>query len=534
MSTFLVDRFEDYSTVVGDNKAIKPNMVAFNNSKDAIEMLHRHINGDQAILVHTDIDMDGIGCAYILHRELLSLGALNRTGFVINKEKEHGIQQRHVDYIKKVPIGLLIVLDSSTNELEYIKQMECDVIVVDHHEILHSELKGKTAKGDYIIVSNMIDNLDVDGTSNWIKEISTNTDEIIDIFKKDKRMSGGLVLYELLRLYQVAHNTGNILEKMQLYQWVGITLFTDVISLANARNQFYIEQTVHTMEIEKGLQVLLKSITRFQSHIDKYFIEYKLAPTVNKAIRAGGASSALDIILNRQEHISELDQYKQSQINATDNFMDGVAQRENCALKNITNTNIHRNYSGLLASKICSETNKNSVVFVVKDGIAMGSFRGRYRGVDYRKEFEAFEPGIYAQGHEPAFGFKVREEILVPILEKLSEIENVYDKRPYVTAGNNIPAEEKGKYHIQDINNFKQQGLLWKLAMANSRVSSDEAVEIITSINEVKLIEQKGALCWYDVLGLKCMAFEFITSKYVSVYIEYSKEIKCYVRNVNK
>lgn len=73
----------------------------------------------------------------------------------------------------------------------------------------------------------------------------------------DSDMSGALVSYELLRHYENKFCNYSILEKRMLYQWVGVTLISDAIKTGNARNQWYMEKTVHNMEVEPNLSRML-------------------------------------------------------------------------------------------------------------------------------------------------------------------------------------------------------------------------------------------------------------------------------------
>ena len=147
--------------VLGYTKPVKPSLIGFKNTVEAIKLLRKHIVNDSTILTHCDVDVDGVGSGYILDRFLRNQG-VNKIKYVINKEKEHGIQASHVDHINSEgSIDLLIILDSSSNDIELIRKFKCDVLVVDHHEVLHNNLYIKDDY-EYIIVNNMVENLDVD------------------------------------------------------------------------------------------------------------------------------------------------------------------------------------------------------------------------------------------------------------------------------------------------------------------------------------------------------------------------------------
>lgn len=513
----------------------KPSLLAFKNANNALEMLHRHVVRRSKICIHSDVDMDGIGSSYIMDKFLLRLGMAGRVRHLINKEKVHGISQKHVDYINSTDADLLIILDSSSNEIEYIKKMRCDVIVIDHHELLHEEIYGDTALGKYVIVSNMVNNFNPEEVNEWIRKNTFSDFEKLKEYEVESRMSCGLVLYELLRLYELAYDTGSILEENKLYQWVGITLFSDAVELRTQRNHYYIDNTVNADELEVSLYEMMKSINKYQRALDKSFINFSLVPLINKAIRAGQSVLALDIALNRPQDIMSLSSFSTLQEQALELASRDTEEYESFVLRDITNTGISRNYCGVIATKLCGDKHKNAAVYFVCDGIAEGSFRGRVKTVDYRRYFAEYSKEIYAQGHKSAFGFKVKVDDLYKIMSKLVELEEEIDRTPLLTAGA-VPETLRGKYHIEDMMNFKREGMIWKLALYNSKVSVEESITILTVGGEATLTEQIGKLYKYDILGsLHCIAFEEIEpSNVVEILPEFSnKELKLYIKKVN-
>lgn len=514
-------------TLIGNEVAYKPKLCNFNNISDALNMLHRHMNNKNSIAVHTDVDVDGIGSAYIIYQLLKWTGAINTTGFLINKEKVHGISQKHADYFKTHKVDLLIVLDSSCNELEVIKDMNCDVLVIDHHEMLHTETKGKTLGGQFIIVNNMIDNFDTESMKN-----AFNVE--LEQYKAEPEMSCGLLIYEILRLYQTIFDDERVLEDTYLYQWAVVTLFTDVIPLANKRNQYYVSKMFNSSNRETCLDILATTISKFQNNIDKTFINYSLAPRINKAIRAGASSRALDIVLSQPHKITELGSYNDTQDIMINKALlaINVDDSKSYIIGDISGLEINSSYCGVIAAKLCDKYRKNVVMCLRnKDGLMVGSFRGRYKGPDYRKHFEDTCKGIYAQGHAGAFGFKATMEQLELIMSTIDTIEpkGGADKF-YITAGD-IPESLRGTYHIDDMNQFKRERGLLNLAIANSRLSSDEGINIMVKNTYDIEVEWRGKLGTCNVLGLACKTFEQLTTEWLSIYVEYSGEVKIYIKN---
>lgn len=533
MGDLLVNKWGS-KIVTGDVKADKPGLIAFKNIDVALEILNKHITNNSKIVVHCDVDLDGLGSGYIIKRFLRSMGAINVV-YMINKDRIHGIQDKYINYLNNINrCDLLVILDSSTNEVDIIKQINADVMVIDHHEINHNDIYGRNNTGDaeYIIINNMIENSNGDRVREWLRNKNPDTKESIVDYSIDSRMSGAMVLYEMLRVYCEAFNEEGVLENLMLHQWVGITLFSDSILLAPDRNQWYIENTVHSFDVEVGLKIMMANLNKYKSTLDKSFINFTLVPTINRAMRAGQTAKALDIVLNRPGDIGELGEYRSIQDEIMDRHVEGHTKyADGYIMKDMTNEEVSRSYFGVIASRICGDNNRNTVVYQINDNIAEGSFRGRKIGVDYRRYFDDYDEGVFAQGHKAAFGFKVDIELLEGVLEGISRIEPKDDKF-YLTAGD-MPKELMGKFHIEDMDNFKRLGYFWRLAIANSKLSGLEQLDIITSLRGVKLKEKIGKVYIYEVLGLECKAFEPIKTSLITVYIEYNNEINMYVKNFN-
>lgn len=540
---FLMDKWE-LKSVTGDVKPEKPPFCVFNNSVLALKMLKKHVDNNSKMCLHTDVDVDGIGTTYILKKALENFGSTNHI-LLINKDKVHGIQQKHADYFKINPIDLMIITDSSSNEIDIIKQFNCDVLCIDHHELLHGDLCGKCNDGvhDYVIVNNTIGNNNQEQDNLWLRSKNISAFEQLNDYTGDKDMSCGLVVYELLRLYCECFANPKLLENLMLYQWVGITLITDVINTLNERNQWYLDKTSFNMDVEPSLRIMMQAISSFKATLDKSYIGYTFAPLINKAIRAGASNVALSTVINSPSNILNLQQYAKLQQEAIEKVCNVVTINEDTGVRvllprkftqpavslDIGQFEVSPNYSGVIASRLSGDNGKNAAVYIMEDGLCRGSFRGKYKHVDYRDYFEKLSTDVYAQGHPGAFGFRLKEEQLKNLMDNISSIEPTGEERPWLTAGNMQP-EEYGKYHITSMDEFKRQGYLWRIAIGNSKVTSNDEINIRVKASDVVLKATKGKLFIYDVLGMECKAFSLLEGNYFNVYAEYTNEINMFIR----
>lgn len=524
--------------VWGEASVEEPELIFPVNTWKALQLINKHVRSNSNTLVHTDVDMDGFGTNYIIRQFMRALG-LSNLYFIVNKDKEHGIQQRHADYVNgHKEIRFVIITDSSCNELETIKNFNCDVLVVDHHEVLHSELSGKCNDGvhDYVIVTNMVD-------STTYEEDRLGLAGKVDVkeFKADPDMSCGVLLHELLRVYQRVYCDADILKISQLAQWAGVTLITDCVELRNRRNQWFIEQLTKGSAVETNLKSIIQGALPYYRRPDISLIEYSVAPLFNKAIRAGASSEALNILLNSPLESGNLTKYGEVQKEATRKALYTVDEDGNQVKINWLSTLSSyvileiepsiKNYSGVIAANIQGSANKNVAVYrYLTNGLVKGSFRGRSRGVDYRRFFENYRTGIYAQGHDSAFGFECYFEELKDIMKKLPTIENEQRDNFEVSLGD-MPDKDKGQYHFDNWDSLRYYAGLMRIAMGNARVLSDAKINIKVHVDNVKPIKQTGKTWDYDVMGVACKAFDKLEGLYFYVYVEYTSEINFFIRS---
>ena len=530
------------SAVFNSQQAPRPSNCAFVNTVKGLELLNKHLNNKSKIALHTDVDMDGIGTTYIL-KKALSMLDCNNTLLIINKDKEHGVNVRHNMYFAQHPIDLIIITDSSSNELEVLKGFTCDVLCIDHHDLVHNELSGKCNDGihDFVIINNTIENYSQDKDILWLKNKNPLAYQNIERYQATDAMSCGVVIYEFLRNYFNCYvkDGEQVLFNMYLYQWAAITLFTDIIDTLNDRNQWYMDNTVFSNNVESTLRILMNQLNRFCVTPDKSFICFTLAPLVNKAIRAGFSSVALNIIINTPELITNLKEYEVYQTAAIDKacyIIDMYGNRNKIVfdtpsiMLDIEKLGISKNYSGIIASRLLGENGKNSAVYVSgADGRISGSFRGRLKDFSYRKVFANYSPDIYAQGHGNAFGFKLTKEQLIDIMNYITTVEKSDESKRLITIGS-ANADFQDAFHINDINSFRQAGNIYKLAIGNSKVNTSDELMIKVKACDVVLKSTKGKLYIYDVFGMECKAFKPLVGEYFDIYIEYANEVIIYIR----
>jgi len=524
------DLYQNVDLLIGEKTPEEPAVAEFYNSKAAAMMLFTHIIAGSRIAIHTDVDMDGVGSCYILKNWLLACRNDLSVDCWINKKKQHGIdlgKSESFNHLEK-KYDLIIILDSSTNELEAIKDLDCDVLVIDHHEVnidlkeLTGFTKGVNTRLDpfdktstnaekpckYVIINSLVDNL--------------------PNFKASDTMSAGLATYEFLRYFQTVFNLPNLLEEKKLYQWAVITLFTDKMNNDNPRNIYYVQKARQMIDKEPGLAQMYNSLNCKSSFLSKSDINFSLAPTFNTAIRAGFSKEALDMALREPNNVGVLKVYKEIQQEVLLDFDNNINLQPLYVTKDITGEG-KENYSGLIAQKLLSKYNRTAIVYtrcVDDKNMVAGSFRGLLENMDYRQLLENW--GYYAQGHKTAFGFRFPVDEVDAIMQRLCTVERQLNTQDYLTAGT---ISEHGKHHIYNIKEFQETGNLWKLGILNSIMSSD--INIVLSKDDIKLksVNDKGTYFTYDFNGVIVNSFEAITTEKAYMYVEHQDRLRIYLRN---
>lgn len=526
----------------------RPGYCIFNNTAYALDLLYKHVKNNSKMCFHTDVDVDGIGTTYIFKKTLEKIGSNNHL-LLINRDKVHGIQQKHADYFKQKPIDLMIITDSSSNEIDIIKQFNCDVLCIDHHDLLHRDLLGYCNDGihRYVIVNNTIDNYAFDFDKRWLMTKKPGIFDNVEPYKGTSAMSCGLVVYELLRIFCDIYGYTHLLENMKLYQWVGVTLISDVIDTLNDRNQWYLDKTVFSYEVEPTLDCIMHKINKYISKLSVSYIGYTFAPLVNKAIRANAGAEALTDIIYYPDRILDLKKYDENQKDAVDRAINieivhnGVKTTGKRDFSNsdsieldITSLGINPNYTGVIASHVGGDNNKAAAVYYIdKEGLCKGSFRGQDKNFDYRGYFEKFDPSIYAQGHSLAFGFRLKKDLLDQIMKNIPELENK-NKNIYDIA---LGQCKNGIIHIdqEDWDNFRRQGYLMRISVGNSKVQTNDQILFRISNRDIDLKTAHGKLLIYNVFGgidnggFECKAFKPVTDSEVNVLSTVDNGIEMFI-----
>ena len=478
----------------------KPKYLMIENQKEAYSMIDNANN----ILIHTDVDLDGFWSGYIMMKWLIAKNKKPK-GILLNQGKKHGavgISSKEVS-----GIDLLIILDSSCNELEQIvKDTGINVLVIDHHEIRKDRKlrvdNGENSKG--VLINNMMNG--------------------------DADYSAGLLVYEFIRAKSLYDE--KLVENMLLYQNATFSLITDCIRMDNPRNLWYAEKTFRTDEIEATLDKLLKGINAFEKTMSKSVILYNIAPIFNKAIRAYKGSEALMYLYKKPEAIMEIYKYKDLQ----DYFIKKALENDfdtgkKYIVADIGSLGIPDTYCGVTASKLVEKYNRSCICLVKNKG----SFRGyiQDKSCKYLDLIREAGYNIEADGHQGAFGITGTYVDISNAMEYVCDREPEASTSVAIALGNlsiqgwlcNAKSEEEW---IQ----CKRQGHLVNLARANGLVSVNEQEYIAVPYRDIICTGKYEKYSKYRSWGMEFISMEPLEeAEYIKIYAEDNgREIKFFAR----
>lgn len=375
------------------------------NMTESVRKLEDAIKNNKHILIYGDYDCDGICSVTILYLFLKSKNA-NVDIFIPNRfENGYGISIDAIEEIEsEFAPDLLITVDlgiTAIEEVEILKQEGVDLIVTDHHLPL-AEIP------DCLVVDPKI---------------------CVDEYGFDGLCGAGVA-------FKLVQAMAGLDEALKYVDICAIATVGDIVPLLDenrAISKLGIEK-INYGEPLKSIKYLMKKLEL--GSISSYDISFKIVPRLNACGRMDNAMKVVDFLTETDEKLLE---QKYSEIES-DNTMRlcAIDAGNKIIAKTLENYDLslpsivvfgkfHEGVIGILASRICHEFNKPTIIFTeAEDGTLKGSGRS-IAAIDIHKII-AEMGGILENfgGHKMAVGVSILPEnfeIFKQILnEKINEI----------------------------------------------------------------------------------------------------------------
>ena len=117
----------------------------FKQMRDAVELIFKHLQAGNKIVVYGDYDADGVCSTAIMHETLFFLATLGKTepaakidiSIPDRASEGYGLKKSALKNLAKAGAKLIITVDNATrnvDEVAYAKTLGLDIIITDHHE----------------------------------------------------------------------------------------------------------------------------------------------------------------------------------------------------------------------------------------------------------------------------------------------------------------------------------------------------------------------------------------------------------------
>jgi len=380
----------------------------YDNMQKGIDLLLKHINKKNKIVIVTDADVDGYVSGAMTYKYIKEVFNYENLHFKIHTGKQHGLSK---DIVIDDDTNLIILPDSSSNDYKqhkYYKDKNIDILVIDHHD---AEYESK----DAVVINN---------------QLSKNV--------KNKNACGASVVYKFLKaLDDYLFND----KADDFYDILALGNTADVMDLNEKETRYYVYKGLAT--INNTFLKALIDISSFQLE-GKYNVNklgWVIAPKLNGTIRSATfqlkedmfrafVSDDYDFCLKIANECTSAKKTQDSTVKtALGRIEKLIKQNKNdkCLILEVSRT-LNHNHTGLVANKLQDKYGVPTLLFRGKEGrinIVGGSGRGNN---NITKEFkkDLSDSGLFemVEGHEGAFGFEIKKDNIKELKKYLNDLYN--------------------------------------------------------------------------------------------------------------
>jgi single-stranded-DNA-specific exonuclease len=401
-------------------KNILPNPNSLLDMDKAVVRILRAIDQNEKICIFGDYDVDGATSSALLRTYFRDIG-IDADIYIPDRILEgYGPTKSAMQKIKDAGAKVIITVDCGTSSFEALseaKNLDLDVIVIDHH------LSAESLPDAVAIV---------------------NPNRLDENFKHNNIAAVGVSFLFLValqkELQKIRSDLPNLLEYLDI---VALGTVCDAMPLVGL-NRAFVKQGLKVFMQRKrvGMNALM-DVSGINEPINCYHLGFLLGPRINAGGRVGEADLGAKLLCEQDyyqamEFAQKLDQFNNDRkIIEAKMLEDAIFEAEKQIDKNlifIVGKDWHPGVIGIIASRVKDKFNKPSAIISLSGGIGKASCRS-IAGVDLgAKIIEARLNGLLIQGggHKMAAGFTVAEDKIMQLQTFLNneisrDIDNLVD-----------------------------------------------------------------------------------------------------------
>ena len=414
------------------NPSIKnflPNPYILIDMEKSSKKVSEVIKKDLKIGIFGDYDVDGASATALLGNYFSALG-LDYITYIPDRKKEgYGPSIEAFRHFIDNKIKLIFTVDCGTmsfEAMEYAKNNNIDVIVLDHHQ---SEIKLPNAHS--IVNPNRLDD------KSDLKYLCAAGVTFMFLVALNRELRSN----DWFKIKKIQEP--NLIEYLDL---VTLGTICDVVPLIGL-NRALVAQGLKILKTKKnlGLKTLL-SICGIETHPNIYHVGYMLGPRINAGGRVGKSSHGANLLINNNPKevfkiATELDQFNKERQYLEKDVLNKIQKEINMNTSEpiiiISGENWHEGVIGIVAARIKDKFNKPAIIISIEDDIGKASARSIV-GFDIGSVIlAAAQENILMKGggHKMAGGFTIKvdkiEKFKEFILKKFTKVnQSLSEQKP--------------------------------------------------------------------------------------------------------
>lgn len=417
---------KDINSFLNPDKSVLNDPYKIKNIELASNRIIKAIKSGEKIVSSADCDVDGVTSTTMLIRYLkeytdnvdyiygergnghgidgqidldfLSEKDYNDKGEIINESKLTRLELNQENVRKIKEADLLIIVDSSSNDVEACKKITeeygTDIVIIDHHQI--------ESINDYAILVNVQQSGDT---------------------YPNKHLSGAGMAFKVM---EVMEDTLDSVDIWQYIDLVAVGMYADMMDVSVLENRYLISMGLRNIK-NVGITRILKGAKEDFYKLTGDSIGFSIAPLINGTARLDNIKLAIDILLTDDDGEAKKLRLKMDKLNQKRKEIQAeTAERYS---KNInTNDKIiivmddksSKGFNGLIAQQLSTEYKRPVIVGRLHNGTLSGSFRS-HSGFKMKSFIQQSGFADEAMGHEQAGGIEIKEEKIKAFMKYIDE-----------------------------------------------------------------------------------------------------------------